>query len=170
MRKGKIMKALNRLLPGLLAGFSLAGCTTYESTVSAAEPHGVVRFVRAAESSFDSRAVEKLDGLPVRRNREYRVAPGRHEMVVRVTETRVESYQPVTVFGSGAAAGNPVPVNMSPSGQMAVTGTQPFGAQQSVNFNVAARESSAVTNVLTVEAGWLYEFDGYGTVKVRLPQ
>jgi hypothetical protein len=101
------------------------------------------------------------------------VPPGNHEVAVRVTELRVNSYQPVSVrlWGKGAVEPDaPVTVNVPLSGQPSVSGIQPYGGQQMVNLNVESRERTEVTNVLTVEAGWLYEFDGYGTTKTRLPR
>jgi len=141
--------------------------------VSESAPHGVVCFVRPAEASFDQRAVEKLDGLPVRYGRQYRVIPGNHEVVVRGTEIRVNSYKPMTtrLFGnSTGASGRPATVNVPVSGQASVSGVQPFAGQQMVNLNVESRERFEVTNVLRVEVGWLYEFDGYTTTKTRLPK
>lgn len=160
------MKQLTKNLFALAAVLCLAGCATYESTVSESEPHAVIRFVRPAESSLDQRTVKKLDGLPVRLGRDYRIAPGNHEVVVRVVETGGDSYSPVTV--GAASADTAATVNMSQSGQMTVSGTQPFAAMQPVNLDIESRQLNDLPQILTIEAGWLYEFDGYENKKIRL--
>lgn len=171
------MKPRNRLLPAAVMAL-LAGCATFTHQTGEAEPHAVLRFTELREFPDDFRVIQAVDGLPVStflRN-EYRVRPGVHELVYRDYETVTESTGPMQAglhFGSGPrAAVSPVTVGHSEiTGRTTVDHpVDPFAQQalKPVSFSHEGRRSTTITNSLTLEAGWLYETDGYSTERRRI--
>ena len=142
-----------------------AGCASFDHQTLENEPHAVIQMVKENDASFDYWTVVKMDGLPVRFRRVFRVRPGEHEVVVRVNETITDNYAGLS---AGASLSDNRPnVNLASSGQMTITGGQPFGGMQMANLNVESHQISYHTNKITVEAGWTYELDGYGLTKTQ---
>jgi hypothetical protein len=65
---------------------ALVGCARLDHQTGALEPHGLVRFETTSDPFPDQPVVKTLDGLPVSAGRDYRVKPGKHELVCRVVE------------------------------------------------------------------------------------
>jgi hypothetical protein len=106
----------------------LSGCARFEHQTSLSEPHGVLRFGVVSEPSA---SVKSFDGLSLSAGREYRVKPGKHELVYQISESSVKIEKPVDL---GIA-------------------TLPPTAE--VRFR-----SRYVTNVVLIEADWLYDVEG----------
>jgi hypothetical protein len=165
MKRAPKSVAAGLFLPlALLLIFIVAGCAHFESQTLENEPHAVIHVVKVRGSSSEYGS-SKIDGLPVRFHKIFRVRPGEHEVVVCLLETATDSY-------TGLTAGAPLwdsraNVNMSSSGQMTVTGIQPLGGMQMANLNMESRQVSNYTNTISVEAGWTYELDGYSLTKTQ---
>jgi hypothetical protein len=151
-----------------LAGIALlvAGCAEFQHQTGLSEPHGVVRIVMPADPHTNFRVV-KLDGLPVSVGREYRVRAGEHLVTVRVVESSVLHYEPVTV-GAGDVVDQRGTLNIPASGASSVTGEHPFSGMQMLNVDVEDRRISYVTNSITVEAGWRYDLEGDTVSKAQI--
>ena len=159
----------SRVMPirwlALLLTINFAGCASFDHQTLENEPHAVIHVVKENASSFDYWTVARIDGLPVRFRKVFRVRPGEHEIVVRVNETITDSY---TGLSAGASLSDNRPnLNVDSSGRMTATGGSPFGGMQMANLNVESHRVSYHTNKITVEAGWTYELDGYSLTKTQ---
>lgn len=159
----------SRVMPicwlALLLTINFAGCVSFDHQTLESEPHAVIHTVNENTSSFDCWTVAKIDGLPVRFRKVFRVRPGEHEIVVRVSETISDRY---TGLSAGASLSDNRPnLNVDSSGRMTATEGSPFGGMQMANLNVESHRVSYHTNKITVEAGWIYELDGYRLTKMQ---
>jgi hypothetical protein len=153
-------KPMQKIKPlAISAVLVFTGCASFQDQTSSAEPHGIVVVADQSDVPGDVGRVKKLDGLPVSAGRAYRVRPGRHEVTVQFVLTGVEASRPLAV-GGGDMPQPPVVVDVSQSGKMSVSESQPFGGIQPVILNAETRSIVSVTNAITVEAGWRYELDG----------
>jgi len=160
----------SRVMPirwlALLLTNNFAGCAAFDHQTLENEPHAVIHVVNENTSSFDYWTVARIDGLPVRFRKVFRVRPGEHEIVVRVSETISDRY---TGLSAGAPLSDNRPsLNVDSSGRMTATEGSPFGeVTQMANLNVESHQVSYHTNKITVEAGWTYELDGYRLTKMQ---
>lgn len=148
---------------------AIAGCATLEHQTTQTEPHAVIRFTKPAVTSTNSRSVKLLDGAPPGRDKDYRITPGGHELVIEVTESSTEASRPF-VMGSGGPGSGVGTVDISQDGRVSSSGLNPMVPMQPVNLRVDSRRTRSMTQRINVEAGWQYEHDGTSLRKTtRLP-
>ncbi len=156
-----------RRMLGAGVALMFAGCAQFQNQTAVSEPHGVVVVADQTDLPGETGRVKKLDGLPVKSGQNYRVRPGQHEVTIQFVLTGVETSRPFVV---GAELSQPAVVDVSQSGQMSVSGQNPLGGMQPVILNAETRNRFSVTNLITVEAGWLYELDGDHVTRRRVSE
>jgi hypothetical protein len=95
-KRRSAMKRLS-LVAALVSGALLAGCARFQHQASEPEPHGLINVAEYSSASRDHGAVARIDGIPVRAGREYRVVPGEHRVTVLFLEPEVKTYNRVGV-------------------------------------------------------------------------
>ena len=149
----------------------LAACATFSDQARQDEPHAVIRFTKPPAASPVSRTVKLLDGASPRLDRDYRITPGTHELVIEVTESSAEIQRPFLIGSGSPYPGNNIgTVQLSQDGQMSASGINPMAPMQPVNLQMDSRQTSTTTRQINVDAGWRYEHDGTFLRKTaRLP-
>ncbi len=123
MKQGRTMRACLRTVLGTVV--LLAGCARFTHQTSMSEPHALIRF------EVVSSDLKTFDGLPVSAGT-YRVKPGPHELVYRVTEGRVKIAESVS---------------------LGVVTLPPALEEQHLR-------SRDATNKVLIEPDWLYDVEG----------
>jgi hypothetical protein len=136
-----------------------AGCARFHHQTTEREPHALVTVGRTSESSAQGGALKSLDRLPVNAGSTYRVRPGKHVVIVEVTERSVETGRHQTLFGS-PPEDEPAEVFISGAGSVSASGVQPFGTMQPVNLSIEQRRRRDVSRAIIVQAGKHYRLVG----------
>jgi hypothetical protein len=160
--KRRFVKSPLKIVLGLT--LVVAGCARFGHQTSESEPHGVLRFASSSDRYEEQVAVKTFDGLPVSAERDYRVRPGRHELVYRVVERAVETYDP-NFLGAGKTPDKPADPAAAPAGSTNVTAA---AGRRAAGASVVRRRTRYLTNSISIDAGWLYEVDGENVSKTRL--
>lgn len=132
--------------------------------------------------------VERLDGNRVAADREYRVKPGEHTVIIRFRDSLAESYAGLGLGSMPASQAELTLAQPSSTSQSAVPGSlqtlvpEPGrapgagttllapGQFQLLKLNMKAERASYFTNTFIVEPGWRYELDGSVVTKRRFAQ
>ena len=147
----------------------LSGCARFQHQTREAEPHAVV-VIGVGAGRHDGAIVRRIDGLPVRPGREYRMTPGQHQLTLMVFEEIDQTTRMGVHLGAKHAGAPPGTLVVPDSGEPVLNDASPFPFRSTIRpLNVRTKGwlVSYTTNSVTVEAGCRYVLDGERTTKTR---